>query len=346
MTTTKYGPPYPAVLGSIHPWCLVDDGVLQFNIDFAQKLLGHINPYTGIAIGQDPTLGAVTLQNERSIVRDGLYLTSPVFAGKMLSAMKAYCLLSNIPWKNGLTPSTNFSMNKTQTQQFLAYLDGLMLQKFAIAVGKLTPAVVIAGTAYGNCPYSQLVGPLSASRVSDLHFYSKGAVTDPNGFLAITPPAQRTPFAAYLAGCSLSLDGNPVCQIGSEIGFVAQGSAPLVADPDVERAQEIKAVVVAAIAQDLDALFIYAGGWHAFGVPGNDKVGVYDCRADAVLLRGIQSHIAWFKDLSVRPTTFVTVKPTGGVYGYGVGSAYQLSGPPTDSALQAIPPDVKVLVIP
>lgn len=206
-------------------------------------------------------------------------------------------------------------------------------------VRTLTNALIIAGTPYGNVPWSQIMAPITVGDISDFHCYSRDATTDPNRFLAIPTGAQRTVFGAMCAG--MSYLGKPQC--ASEVGFVGQTGSTLVQDPNSERSQEIGAVMTTAIAQDMDMLIFYAGGWHGFPASG-DKVGVYDIRGDSVLLQGAQSQFARFYDLSLRPTISVTVNPTSGFYGAGTGTAYVLQTLWTDPALLAVPASQKVLI--
>ncbi len=57
-------------VGCMHPWMWFDAGLMQLQAEFNQQLLRWVNPYTNLALGDDPTLMAVILQNEHSLAKD------------------------------------------------------------------------------------------------------------------------------------------------------------------------------------------------------------------------------------------------------------------------------------
>jgi hypothetical protein len=320
-------------LGTMHPWFWVDAGLVQLQNEFASQLLGWANPWTGMPIGKDPVLLAVTLQNEHSLVKNGPFFAGPIFQQLLQANEQAYCTANGIAWKG------QYSLTKAQIQHWLSQLETTVLQAQAAYVRTLTPALVIAGTFYGDGPYAQLIGPCAAGDVCDGHFYSRYAPTDPNGFLGGRTAADlRSKFSAVLAGCSYG--GQPL--VCSEFGFVSQATTQL--DPAVEQSQDLEAAVRSLVNQDCSVACLYAWGWHPLFNDQYHPQGVYDSRVNATLLRGFQSLTDWFHDLSLRPTTSLAVAPTNGLYGAGTGTAYQAYGPFTDPALYAVPATQKVVI--
>jgi len=364
---------YPA--GCMHPWMWFDPGLMQLQAEFNQQLLRWVNPYTNLALGDDPTLMAVILQNEHSLAKDDpwSYTSHPVLNGLFDVAATAWCQANNL--------SLN-QFGALQHAQFCADTETAVLGAQTANVRSLTHALVIAGTYYGDAPYSSLVAPAAVGDVVDFHFYSRSSPSDTNGFLCgLVSPASaasagtagadasaaspstaasaRSRFAAVAAGCAWN--GKP--QICSEWGPVAQGlgNPP---DPPAERSQVLAAVVKAAIAQDLDAVFLYS--WLHSKVQGEGSPywapTVYDFRVDPVLTEGFPSQAAAFHDLTLRPlstgsqqatlttSTTVSVTPTDGKYGAMVQNAagqmvYERQGPFTDAALYAFPAGTKVEVV-
>jgi hypothetical protein len=343
---------YPA--GCMHPWMWFDPGLMQLQAEFNQQLLRWVNPYTNLALGDDPTLMAVILQNEHSLAKDDpwSYTSHPVLNGLFDAAAAAWCQANNL--------SLN-QFGALQHAQFCADTETAVLGAETANVRSLTHALVIAGTYYGDAPYSSVVAPAAVGDVVDFHFYSRSSPSDTNGFLfgLATATSARSRFAAVAAGCAWN--GKP--QICSEWGPVAQGlgNPP---DPPAERSQVLAAVVKAAIAQDLDAVFLYS--WLHSKVQGEGSPywvpTVYDFRVDPVLTEGLPSQTAAFHDLTLRPvstgsqqaastsSTTVSLTPTNGKYGSMVHNAagqmvYEQQGPFTDPALYAIPAGTKVEVV-
>ena len=277
-------------LGTMQPWFWVDAGLVQLQNEFASQLLDYVNPWTGIAIGKDPVLLAVTLQNEHSLVKDGPFFAAPVFQQLLQANEQAYCQANGIAWK-GL-----YTLTKAQIQQWLSQLETTVLESQAAYVRTLTPALVIAGTFFGDGSYAQLIGPCAAGDVSDSHFYSRYAATDTNGFLGGQIAADvRSKFSAVLAGCSFG--GKPL--VCSEFGFVNQATTQL--DPVAEQSQDMEAAIRSLVNQDCSVACLYGWGWHTFFDDQYHVQGVYDSRVNATLLAGFQSLTDWFHDLSLRP---------------------------------------------
>jgi hypothetical protein len=359
MLASPYAPPNPSVLGSIWPWCALDDGALRYNLDFAYKLLTHVGQYTGIPLGQDPVLLGVTPMNERSFCRDGYLFgqpanyptnqvsTVPVYWAATLSVANTFMTTNGVSIRVTTPPNPLISMNKVVTQEFCGWVDTQYSLKYANFLRTLTPALITGNPYYGNGPWSCLVGPAAASDAPDCHFYSRNVKTDPNGFLTIPAGAQRTPFGAVLAGCTY---GGKV-RACTEIGIVAQDGSNQV-DPVSEQQQELQAIVSTLIANDEDIAVLYAYGWKPLGLPASngvastDVVGYYDLRAlTSFLNSGAPDQFIRFHDLTQRPTAAPTiVSPTNGLYGSGVGNAFTQYGPYTDPALLAVPASQNVLV--
>ncbi len=351
-------------VGCMHPWMWFDAGLMQLQAEFNQQLLRWVNPYTNLALGDDPTLMAVILQNEHSLAKDNpwAYAAHPALNGLFNAATTAWCQA------NAVAPN---KFGAAQHQQFCVATETAVLAAQAANVRGLTHALVVASTYYGDAPYASLAAPAAVGDAIDFHFYSRYAPTDTNGFLqgqtaspaAASPPAipgARTRFAAVAAGCAWG--GKP--QFCTEWGPVGQFTGNPV-DPVAERSQVTAAVVETAISQDLDAVFLYS--WLHSQVQGEGspywKPTVYDFRVDPVMANGLPSHAASFHDLSLRPAattspsvtgvsvgpTTISFTPTGGVYGSTVTnaagqSAYEQFGPYTDPALYSIPAGTKVQV--
>jgi len=346
-------------VGCMHPWMWFDAGLMQLQAEFNQQLLRWVNPYTNLALGDDPTLMAVILQNEHSLAKDNpwSFTAHPVLNGLFNTATAAWCQA------NGVVAN---KFGNAQHQEFCVATETAVLSAQAANVRSLTHALVVAGTYYGDAPYASLAAPAAVGDAIDFHFYSRYAPTDTNGFLngqtasSATAASNRTRFAAVAAGCGWG--GKP--QFCTEWGPVGQYSGNPV-DPAAERSQVTAALVKAAIAQDLDAVFLYS--WLHSQVQGEGSPywtpTVYDFRVDPVVASGLPSHAAWFHDLSLRPSatitpsvtgvsgapSTVTFTPTAGVYGATVTnaagqSAYEQYGPYTDPALYSVPAGTKVQV--
>jgi hypothetical protein len=355
-------PPWPCACfaecvankGNMHPWKWfeTDGGLTALEAEYAANLLA-VPLSDGTPLGKSPVLLAVVLQNEHSVVKDFSFSSPyPVLQGLLTASQQAFAAAQNPPVKWVGT----YTLNKTLIQQWLAGVETSFLTKQLANIRTLTPALVITDTYYGDGPWSMFPG-MNIGDVIDEHFYSRYATTDTNGFLSgQSAMSARSRFAAVLAGgaCAtstgasatvLSNGGKP--QFVTEWGPVLQ-QPPFPRDPDSERASVMKAMVQAAIAQDVDAVFLYSWA-HAPIFPDGSpysKLGSYDFRDDTVLLAGFPSHVAWFHDLTMRPTSATAVSPTNGLNGAGTGSAYQLFGPYTDPALYALPAGQKATVTP
>jgi hypothetical protein len=313
-------------VGLMSPWMWFDDGLMALTREYVANLLGHVNQYTQLPIGRGTGLLAVVLENEQSISKTASwgYPAHPQLNAAFTSDTAAWCQANNIP--------TN-KFGGPQHAQYAAWKETQILGAYATYVRTLTPALVIADTYFGNGPYSQLVSIATVGDCVDSHFYSRYSPSDTNGFLTgQTATDARSRFAAVLAGAGF---GKP--QFVTEWGPVGQYK-PLSQDPPAERSQVLAAAVNTAIAQDVDFIALYSYAHSNVFSEGSPywAPDVYDFRIDPVLMYGLQSQAARFHDLSLRPTSSVTVTPTGGIYG-----AY---GPYNDAALYQIPAGQKVVI--
>lgn len=348
------------------PWVAFDGSLQQLQLDYDQAILRHVNQFTNIAIGDSPALLAVQLENEQSLTKTtawGEPANCPALQTAFVADATAWC------GENGTTLG---KFGAAQHAQYWAWRETQWLQARATNVRTLTAALVIANTYFGDAPYSSLVSSQNVGDIFDFHFYSYYGPNEQtanggpgNGFLAGAgaPSASgRTRFGAVAAGCSWFSASNadsatnttkPV--ICSEWGPVAQYkiNGQFVQDPVTERSQVLSALVQAAVAQDLDALFLYSYAHSPVFEEGSIywKPDCYDFRVDPVLMRGLAAQAATFHDLSLRPSAAqtATVTPTNGIYGAMVQNAsgqntYQQFGPYTDPALYAIPAGQKVVV--
>jgi len=85
-------------VGCMHPWMWFDAGLMQLQAEFNQQLLRWVNPYTNLALGDDPTLMAVILQNEHSLAKDNpwSFTAHPVLNGLFNTATAAWCQANGV----------------------------------------------------------------------------------------------------------------------------------------------------------------------------------------------------------------------------------------------------------
>ncbi len=319
------------VTGCLWPWCVYDGALQALLMEHNHSLLRTPNPWTGIPFGDDPTLMAVTLHNEHSLPKDSPWgmPKHPLLNSAFIADITAWCATNGIvyPGKCGVAEHARYWIWR-ETQH---------LQALASDVRTLTKALVIAGGGYGNFPYSSMVAPCAVGDVGDFHFYSRYSAGDPNGFLndPIVGSGQTAPVRSRFAGVAGGSSSKSRPQFCTE--FAPVGQSPVALDPDAERAQVMKAVVEASVAQDIDAIYLYTYRHSPIFPDGSpyQKPDVYDLAFDPILMRGLPSHAAWFNDVSLRPTTAQTVPLPSA-------TLYSATGPLTDPALYQIPAGTKV----
>jgi hypothetical protein len=355
--TTSYG---GAPIGTMIPWVALDPVTLQpLQMAYDAAILTHVNQYTGVAIGQSSALMAVQLENECSLVKNGGWgepTNTPVLAAAVTASMADWCTAQ------GFTKSNQFGA--AQHAQYWASVETAWLGARAANVRTLTHALIIPNTFYGDGPYAMLQSSLAVGDCLDAHFYSRYSSTDSNGFqngrTGQTSPDARTRFSAVLAGCSWTAPAIAAGTAGANAGgkplFVTeygpQGQyQPFPLDPPAELGMDPLVATWQAIWQDVDALFFYSYAHAAIFSEGSpyQGVGPYDLRFVDPWMRAMRGCADLFHDLSLRPTTSVTVSPTGGMYGSQVTNAagqsvFEQYGPYTDPALYAIPAGTKVQV--
>ena len=330
-------PPRPA--GELYPWCFFDAGLERLQAEFMQQLLTWPNPETGKTLGADPTLLAVILENEHLLTKDRpySYQSRPVLNTMWVDAQEQF------QKREGLS-----KLNKVDLQRCTAWVETRHFQVLAAEAHHDTPALIIAGTYYGDAPWTSLVSLDAGGDAFDFHFYSKYRMGESNGFLsgldALLGSSKRSRFAATAGAFNWSggKGGKPV--FCTEWGPVGQYK-PLARDPDDERGQVLRAMVDAAIAADVDAPFLYSWGHSRLADDQWSKHTVYDFRDDAVFLRGARWEIARFHDLSLRPAAGeqkALPLTDERLYGVGVGTDYRLYGPYTDPELSQTPAGVSI----
>jgi hypothetical protein len=376
-----------APVGTMVPWVAFDTVTLQPLMNqYSQMLLRHVNQFTGTAIGDSPACLAVQLTNEQSLTKVSAWsmpTNCPVLQQAFVAATTNWCeTVADIPLAK---------MGAVEHAEFWAWQETQWMQNLAAVVRTFTHALVIAESYFGDGPYSMLVSSLAVADILDAHFYSYYSPSDQtanggpgNGFLCgfsggqtassvsgtgASSTSARSRFEAVLAGCNLAAAGAgskavplsralPLPLFVTEWGPVAQYrvNGQFEQDPVAERSQVLAAVVDAAIAQDVDAIFLYSWAHSPVFSEGSIywKPDCYDFRVDPVLVSGFAAQAARFHDLSLRGSASsqasVTVTATNGLYGAMVTDAagkqvYEQYGPYTDPALYAIPAGTKAEVM-
>lgn len=326
-------------VGEMFPWMCFDPGLNRLNSEFNTQFLRHVNPLTGLAIGDDPALMAVILHNETSITKTGpggpnAYVGFPVLSQLWTDTLNAYIKSHGYARSNDI--------KAPEWQRMLQGIEQQWLANEVPTVRANTKALIIAGTVFGDQQYASLVSFGNVGDVMDCHAYSRGKPTEPNGLVSnLNPAAKRSAFSADLAACSW---GKPL--FCTEWGPVAQQT--VTRDPDADRAVDLAAVVDASIVQDADAIFLYSWGHGSlFDPPNATKHTVYDFRDDAVLVSGFPQQATRFHDLSQRqgiPTQSITLTPEK-LWGVGVGTSFVLQGPWRDPDVAAVDGKTRVRMV-
>jgi len=336
--------PYTGLTGMMHPWFWYDTGLQYLQTEYIQNVLTYVNPYTSIALGRDPTLLAVILQNETSLSTN---VPATGYNGSLYPVLQSMWTASTQAWAaaNGVTWST---MNAVQFNEWAIQLETQVLQAQATFARGYTSALIIANTFYGNAPYGIVKSMYDSGDIMDFHIYSRSTLTDPDALLAPpigNPGGLRTGFSACAAGCTFNkpticTEWTPVAQANPNMRNPTNDTRV----PDSERSQAIAAVVNAAIEQDLDIICLYS----YLRNPVNYDLsvwtpGVYDFIDDAVFLNGIRAAIAAFHDIDNRPTstTLVTLSPQD-YYGSMGGSYNPPVSPFNDPDLYGISQTTKI----
>jgi hypothetical protein len=321
-------------LGTLPPLHWVSAPLQAMMLATDTQIMSYPDPYNGNKpLGQNEAILGFTLSNEVSLVKYGPY-GNPVFSSLALAAEQAWAAVNHIPWTGPYT------LNKAKIAQCLATIESTVLAARVANARKLTPALILASTFFGDSPYSTLVSQ-EVGDAYDCHVYSYDSTSETNRFLVVPPGAQRTPFAAILGGCSWP--GKPLCC--TEFGFVNQAGNAL--DPPAEQAVEMAAAIDTMREQDVQLGSCYAWGEGPMQDDAFTKTGVYDIRVNALLCGQMLAAIERFNDLTQRPTTSVNVSPTNGVYGALVGSPleYSIYGPTNDPALLNVPAGQKIVMV-
>lgn len=319
------------VAGEMWPWECFSPGMQALRLAYEQQLLKYVSPYDNVPLGQNQALFGLVIENEHSLGRELPYgwgntkPTCPVLSQMYATAAAAYCQA------NGIVPA---KMTGTQHAQMCASWDVALFQASIANIRPLAPhAQLIAGTYFGDSKYPSLAG-VQCGDVSDCHFYSRYAPSDLNGFAnGRTVQDLRSRFAAVLGGCAAA--GKPlfVTEWGPQ-GQFNKGQL----DPAGELAVDLQNAYTCLIQQDVDlaCLFAYANVALTADNPAA-TVGCYDLRCCQPFLAAVQSQNARFCDLTQRPTSTITVQPTGGFWAGGY-------GPLTDPALYAVTGTQRVIV--
>jgi len=302
--------PFYGTLSEMHPWFWYDTGLQWLQTEYIKNILTYVSKYSGLPLGQDPVLLSVTIQNETSLAKTIPYSYSPTkypfMSAALIANLQAWCIA------NGVNYNT---MSALQHVQWAVETETQVLQAEVAFARQYTPALITAGTFYGNAQCGCIKTIYEAGDMVDFHMY---AGTTPNQFLVdITNPTNtiRTSFSALCAACNL---GKPtLCTEWAPVGNNAR-------NPDSDRSKVMAAVVGAAVQQDVDMLFLYSY-MHATvnNNPGFWNPGLWDFIDDALFLKSVRTQIAKFHDVDLRPTS-VTMMPftPAKYYGYNSGSNF------------------------
>jgi hypothetical protein len=309
--------------GGMWPWNAFSPALQALDAQYEEELLTYVSPYDNKPLGE--LLDFIVVRNEQLFGKTppwpstpGSASKLPVLNGMLYAAAVAWCAANGIN-VNQMTAITH--------AQFAASLDVQLSTTECARVRKLAPqALLVSNTAYGDLAYSGLPG-CWVGDLNDLHCYGS--------FLPPAAPAQRTQFAAMLAGCYKA--GMPQS--------VTEWSCP-----SMTPAQQFALYGQAtndAISQDGDMMYLYSYANSSIQGEGSPywTPTEWDMRVNAPLMTGVQYWNEQFAaPRSANPQT-VTVTRTNGLYGANAPGTqnYSQYGPTNDPAMAAVPAGTKVI---